>query len=82
MGDREGQGRPRFGREGETKDTRRRTLLENVEDVREVIFLLLDRARNLDSRQTAVVDALQLVANDLGGVEAILREPEHRSSVA
>jgi hypothetical protein len=51
----------------------REGLLQSVGDVREVIFVLLERARELGGRQTTVVDALQLIANDLGMVESMLR---------
>jgi hypothetical protein len=56
-----------------TESARRGALLQSVGDVREVVFVLLERARELDGRQTTVVDAMQLIANDLGMVESMLR---------
>ncbi|MEA2390754.1 MAG: hypothetical protein QOK31_863 [Solirubrobacteraceae bacterium] len=53
-------------------------LLQSVGDVREVVFVLLERAREVGGRQTTVVDALQLVANDLGMVESMLRVQSRR----
>ena len=53
-------------------------LLQSVGDVREVVFVLLERARELGGRQTTVVDALQLIANDLGMVESMLRVKNRR----
>jgi hypothetical protein len=68
-----GEGAQRFER-GEAHDAaQRQSLLQSVGDVREVMFVLLERARELGGRETTVVDALQLVANDLGMVEAMLR---------
>jgi hypothetical protein len=64
---------PRFERGNAHDAAQRQSLLQSVGDVREVMFVLLDRARELGGRETTVVDALQLVANDLGMVESMLR---------
>jgi hypothetical protein len=58
---------------GASENAQRDALLQSVGDVREVMFVLLERARELGGRETTVVDALQLVANDLGMVESMLR---------
>lgn len=56
-------------------------LLHNVEDVREIVFVLLERARQLSGRgEMSVVDVLQLVANDLGVAETLLREESRRAA--
>jgi len=38
----------------------------------------VERARELDGRETTVVDAMQLIANDLGMVESMLRRQAGR----
>ncbi len=62
-------------------EMRRDELLHNVGDVREIVFVLLERARELSGRgEMSVVDVLQLVANDLGVVESLLREESLRAA--
>jgi len=62
-----------------SSEGRREELLHNVGDVREIVFVLLERARELTGREEMpVVDLLQLVANDLGIVESLLREQSGR----
>lgn len=63
----------RFERGNAHDAAQRQSLLQSVGDVREVMFVLLERARELEGRETTVVDALQLIANDLGMVESMLR---------
>jgi len=64
---------PRFERGDTQAAAQRQSLLQSVGDVREVMFVLLDRARDLGGRETSVVDVMQLIANDLGLVESMLR---------
>ncbi len=66
---------------GSTTEARREELLNNVGDVREIVFVLLERARELSGRgEMSVVDVLQLVANDLGVAESLLREESRRAA--
>jgi len=62
-------------------EMRQEELLHNVGDVREIVFVLLERARELNGRgEMSVVDVLQLVANDLGVAESLLREETLRAA--
>lgn len=66
---------------GGATEARREELLNNVGDVREIVFVLLERARELSGRgEMSVVDVLQLVANDLGVAESLLREESRRAA--